>query len=124
MFSLQGIVLGKPFRHDLGTGETVAGRSPSSQIVLGPPSVSRRHARFRVERDRCFVTDLGSRCGTFVGGGRISAETEVVAGDKIRLGEVALTLSHTDPKIQFDERPADATVIRKVGERSSIHSNQ
>ena len=124
MFSLQGLVLGKPFRHDLGTGETVAGRSPSSQIVLGPPSVSRRHAKFRVDRDRCFVTDLGSRCGTFVGGGRISAETEVVAGDKIRLGEVALTLAHTDPTIQFEERPADATVVRKVGERSSIHSNQ
>jgi adenylate cyclase len=124
VFSLNGLVLGKPFRHDLGTGETIAGRSPSSQIVLGPPSVSRRHAKFRVERDRCFVTDLGSRCGTFVGGGRISVETEVVAGDRIRLGEVALTLAHTDPKIQFEERPADATVVRKVGERSSIHANQ
>ena len=72
MFSLQGIVLGKPFNYDLGPGETVAGRSPSSQIVLSPGSVSRRHARFRVDQDRCFVADLGSRCGTFVGGGRIA----------------------------------------------------
>ena len=124
MFSLQGVVSGKPFRFDLGTGDTVAGRSPSSQIVLAPPSVSRRHAKFRVDRGRCFVTDLGSRCGTFVGGGRISAETEVVAGDRIRLGEVALTLAHTDPKVQFDQRPADPTVVRRVGERSSIHADQ
>ena len=82
VFSLQGNVLGKSLRHDLGTGETIAGRSPSSQIVLGPPSVSRTHAKFRVDHDRCFVTDLGSRSGTFVGGGRISVETEVVAGDR------------------------------------------
>jgi adenylate cyclase len=124
VFSLQGNLLGKPFRHDLGTGDSIAGRSPSSQIVLGPPSVSRTHAKFRVDHDRCFVTDLGSRCGTFVGGGRISTETEIVAGDKIRLGEVALTLSHTDPKIQFDARPADATIVRRVGDRSSIRSDQ
>ncbi len=124
MFSLQGVVLGKPFKFDLGTGDTMAGRSPSSQIVLSPGSVSRRHAKFRVDSDRCFVTDLGSRCGTFVGGGRITAETELVAGDKVRLGEVALTVVHSEPKVQFDGRPADATVIRKVGEKSSLHTNQ
>ena len=117
-------VLGKPFKHDLGTGDTVAGRSPSSQIVLSPGSVSRRHAKFRVDRDRCFVTDLGSRCGTFVGGGRIAAETEVVAGDRVRLGEVDLTLAHSEPVVQFDARPADATIVRKVGERSSLHTNK
>ena len=124
MFSLQGSVLGKPFRFDLPDGDTIAGRSPSSQIVLAPPSVSRRHAKFRVDRDRCFVTDLGSRCGTFVSGGRIAAETEILAGDKVRLGEVALTLAHSEPKVQFDSRPADATVVRKVGDRSSLHANQ
>lgn len=124
MFSLQGTVLGKPFKHDLGTGDTVAGRSPSSQIVLAPGSVSRRHARFRVDRDRCFVTDLGSRCGTFVGGGRIAADTEIVAGDKVRLGEVDLTLAHSEPRVQFDTRPADATLVRKVGERSSQTSKE
>ena len=124
MFSLQGTVLGKPFKHDLGTGDTVAGRSPSSQIVLAPGSVSRRHAKFRVDRDRCFVTDLGSRCGTFVGGGRIAAETEIVAGDKVRLGEIDLTLAHSEPRVQFDARPADATLVRKVGERSSHASKE
>jgi adenylate cyclase len=124
VFSLQGALLGKPFRFDLPDGDTVAGRSPSSQIVLAPPSVSRRHAKFRVDRGRCFVTDLGSRCGTFVSGGRIAAETEILAGDKVRLGEVALTLAHSEPKVQFDSRPADATVVRKVGERSSLHTNQ
>ena len=118
MFSLQGLVLGKPFKHDLGTGETVAGRSPSSQIVLSPGSVSRQHARFRVDQERCFVADLGSRCGTFVAGGRIAEETELVAGDKVRLVEVALTVVHSEPKVRFDARPADATLVRKVGERS------
>jgi len=124
VFSLQGTVLGKPFKFDLGTGDTVAGRSPASQIVLTPGSVSRRHAKFRVDRDRCFVTDLGSRCGTFVGGGRIAAETEIVAGDKVRLGEVGLTLAHSEPRVQFDARPAEATLVRKVGERSSLTSKE
>ena len=123
MFSLQGVVLGKPFKHDLGTGESVAGRSPSSQIVLPPGSVSRRHAKFQVDGDRFFVNDLGSRCGTFVNGGQITGQTELVAGDKVRLGEVALTVVHSEPKVQFDMRPADATLVRRVGERS-VHSSQ
>jgi adenylate cyclase len=122
VFSLQGVVLGKPFKHDLGPGNATAGRSPSSEIVLSPGSVSRRHAQFRVDQGRCYVTDLGSRCGTFVGGGRIAAETELVAGDKVRLGEVALTVVHSEPKVQFDLRPADATIVRKVGERS-VHAS-
>jgi adenylate cyclase len=124
VFRLQGTVDGKPFKHDLGTGDTIAGRSPSSQIVLSPGSVSRRHAKFRVDKGRCFVTDMGSRCGTFVGGGRIAAETEVVAGDKVRIGEVDLTLSFSEPRVQFDARPADATIVRKVGERSMLHTNK
>ncbi len=124
VFSLQGTFLGKPFKHDLATGISIAGRSPSSQIVLSPPSVSRTHARFRVEGVRCFVSDLGSRCGTFVGGGRIAAETEIVAGDKVRLGEVGLTLAHTEPRVSFDMRPADPTIVRKVGERSAARSGE
>ena len=82
------------------------------------------HAKFRVERVRCFVSDLGSRCGTFVGGGRIAAETEIVAGDRVRLGEVDLILAHTEPRVQFDARPAEPTIVRKVGERSSPHTQQ
>lgn len=118
VFSLHGSVSGQPVTFRLAEGDSVAGRSPSSQIVLTPPSVSRRHARFRVSNGRCYVADLNSRCGTFVGGGRIHAETEVVPGDRIRLGEVALTLEHAEQRVQFDSgnEISGATIVRRLGE--------
>ena len=121
MFTLQGSIAGKPFQYKLAEGDTVVGRSPSCQIVIAPPSVSRRHARFRVSNGRCYVADLASRCGTFVGGGRIQAETEIVAGDRVRLGEVDLTVAHGESRVQFDARElTGATIVRKIGERSSV----
>ncbi len=121
VFTLQGSIGGKPFLYKLAEGDTIAGRSPSCQIVMTPPSVSRRHARFRVVGGRCYVTDLASRCGTFVRGGQIHSETEIVAGDRLRLGEVALMVDHTESRVQFDARElTGATIVRKVGERSSV----
>jgi adenylate cyclase len=125
VFTLHGTVSGRSVTYRLAEGDSVAGRSPSCQLVIAPPSVSRRHARFRVSNGRCFVADLNSRCGTYVGGGRIHAETEVVAGDQIRLGEVALTLDHTESRVQFDAgEVSGATIVRKVGERSSAGQSE
>src|SRR5207344_1641314 len=59
------------------------------------PSVSRRHARIRVDGATVSVTDLGSGGGTLVGTRRISGSQVVRAGDRVRVGEsVLLVLEH------------------------------
>ena len=86
--------------HELKVGTTVVGRLTTSDLVLNDPSVSRRHATIRVEGQRCFVKDVGSRYGTFLDEKQILAVQDEVAvppGSTIRCGEVALVLEqHVD----------------------------
>lgn len=68
------------------------GRNRDCDIVIADTSVSRLHAEL-VETDdgRFYLTDCGSKYGTFVGGGKgdWSAVRQVYVGreDRIRLGE-------------------------------------
>jgi hypothetical protein len=50
----------------LNNDEALVGRSSACTIVINDPRVSRRHARFYVERSQLVVEDLGSRNGTIV----------------------------------------------------------
>ena len=69
--------------------EVVLGRLPECEIPLVDPSVSRRHARIRLEGDRWTVTDLGSTNGVKVNGEPVSV-AELRHGDRLELGTVAL----------------------------------
>jgi hypothetical protein len=62
------------------------GRSRYCDVVVAHDTVSRRHAEIRREGDRCFVCDLGSSNGTWVGGRRVEHERRVRPGDQILLG--------------------------------------
>ena len=96
MFSLVYTRNGQAVRHVLSAGDTVAGRAPVCDLVIDDPSISRRHARFRVHGHRCQVTELGGRNGTFINGRRIT-EGELVAGDTVTLGHVALAVEPWQP---------------------------
>ena len=78
--------------HVLKQGLTVAGRLPTSDLVLYDPSVSRQHATFRVVGSECHVKDAGSRFGTFVNGEMVKDEALIAPGATVKLGEVALVL--------------------------------
>lgn len=83
--------------HHLRDGVTLIGRLPSSDLVLGDPSVSRQHARIRVEKSRCWLADAGSRFGTYLDDQRVTDEVTMLPGAVIRLGEVTLRLEqHVD----------------------------
>lgn len=69
-------------------GDNVVGREPGSRIWLDSPSVSRRHARIRVEGDRITLEDLGSKNGTLVGDARVTSPTPLSDGDTLRFGSV------------------------------------
>jgi adenylate cyclase len=63
------------------------GRGATNTIVLADDLVSRNHAIIECREDRkFFLTDLGSRNGTFRNGSRISSPTRLRDGDHISLG--------------------------------------
>ncbi len=85
---------------NLPFGITIVGRGDDCQITLFDPSVSRQHARIIVD-DRCaIIEDLKSRNGCRVNGKRIQGPTQLVEGDRIRIGTqelvfgVSLETSH------------------------------
>jgi adenylate cyclase len=78
--------------HQLRQGLTLIGRLPTSDLVLLDPSVSRQHASIRVIDSECWLTDAGSRFGTFLDEVEVREEVAVKPGAAIRLGEVTLVL--------------------------------
>ncbi|MCB9602970.1 MAG: FHA domain-containing protein [Sandaracinus sp.] len=69
------------------------GRAPSKDLCFDDPSVNASHAVIEARDGRLFVRDLDSSFGTFVRGERVT-ETEVVWGDEVRFGQVALAWAH------------------------------
>jgi hypothetical protein len=76
----------------LRPGENLLGRVDEGVVWIDSPSVSRRHARIRVEGGQATLEDLGSKNGTYCRGQRIATPVVLADGDEIRLGKVGLTL--------------------------------
>lgn len=77
----------------LSSGELVlVGRGETCGVVVDDPSASRIHCRLLARDGKVFLTDAGSRWGTFVNGRRI-AECELRPGDEITIGETVLRLT-------------------------------
>jgi DNA-binding winged helix-turn-helix (wHTH) protein len=73
----------------LASPELILGREPGLPGTIDDASVSRRHARLRWDSAGVFLTDLGSKNGTFVQGVRVSEPVALEDGDEIRLGLVS-----------------------------------
>jgi hypothetical protein len=78
---------------DLPSGETLIGRGAECHITIFDPSISRKHARIRIERLGAFFEDLGSRNGSRVNGNYVRELTQLRDGDRLRLGTQELVLS-------------------------------
>lgn len=72
----------------LPAGIHLIGRAAGSAVMIDAPSVSREHARLAVSPDDLFLTDLGSKNGTFVRSARISAPIRLFDVCRITIGEV------------------------------------
>ncbi len=86
---IKGPETGKSF--ELPPGEHLVGRSAQCQIVLNSPGISKNHAKFSVQGNKCIVTDLGSSNGTFVNGTKIH-DRILRVGDRIAFHDIILEL--------------------------------
>jgi DNA-binding winged helix-turn-helix (wHTH) protein len=74
----------------LGEGVTLIGRSVECDARVVSATVSRTHARIRLEEGTATLEDLGSRNGTYLRGRRLDDPSPLASGDEIRLGSVEL----------------------------------
>ena len=72
----------------------VLGRGPGADWVIDDRHLSKRHARFFLDRGRPQLQDLGAKNGIHIGGQRLRAGTHraLRPGDVIRCGRCLLTL--------------------------------
>jgi pSer/pThr/pTyr-binding forkhead associated (FHA) protein len=74
-----------------GQPPRVVGRSSEADVPIGDAEASRRHAGLQVAAGTLYVTDLGSRNGTFLNGKRLSSEgIELKIGDHIDVGNTRI----------------------------------
>ncbi len=73
-------------------GIITVGRHPDNALVLDDASISSHHAKFEVQKDGIFVTDLFSSNGTFANGEKVMVH-KILEGDQIRLGKVECALA-------------------------------
>jgi len=71
---------------DLAPGTFVIGRSPSCNLTLEDPLVSRRHVQIEVDDTGATIGDLGSRNGTLVNGEPVFENHRLSHQDRIRIG--------------------------------------
>ena len=95
---------GPTLRLGPGTARTV-GRARQADFSIDVPLLSRRHCRLTVSPvGQLEVADLDSTNGTFVNGRRVRRAT-LVAGDRLRVGRLELTVAFMpDPLPQGDSQ--------------------
>jgi pSer/pThr/pTyr-binding forkhead associated (FHA) protein len=84
---------GRAVEFELSEGRPpqVIGRSSEADIPLADPEASRRHAALQAAAGALYVTDLGSRNGTFLNGKRLADEgIELKVGDHVDVGNTRL----------------------------------
>lgn len=90
------------------------GRGTGNTVVLDDASISRRHAIIDcTSGNECYITDVGSRNGTFRNDVRIGGRTRLRNGDRLRIGTVPLTFWMTSP-------PEDLTLQSVISENTQI----
>ena len=87
-----------------GRESWTAGRQDDCDILLAHPTVSRHHASIFRENGVLRVKDLGSACGTTLGGKRISGAEDMKPGVVVGIGPYLITVVADDAVSLEDEK--------------------
>ncbi len=104
-------------RHLLAGERVTLGRGADCDVVITSKRASRDHARILFERHKVWVEDLGSANGTWINDERITSPRELRDGDRLSIGDTALTYhdpntTYRDPALPELELDLDAAVVR------------
>src|ERR1700679_2406142 len=91
------------------------GRGSDPHLSLSHPQVSREHASIDRDADGHFLTDAGSRHGTFVNGMRVTT-TRLRSGDRITLGTSQDVLIFEEDEEDSSTRTLIASLSRSGSE--------
>jgi pSer/pThr/pTyr-binding forkhead associated (FHA) protein len=105
LFVVEGPDTGRSFA--LGP-QSVIGRDPTAAVNLVDEEVSRRHA---------LVEDLGSSNGTYVDSDRIEDETQLQAGQRVRVGQTVMELRAPEGAGDPENLPPTKVPLPELGER-------
>jgi two-component system cell cycle response regulator len=90
--------------------DTSIGRAHDTHVSIDDESLSRRHARIVRVGKQYEVEDLGSTNGTFLGGERVLARTQLVDGMRVQFANVVMRFSL--------QEPLEAVATRRIYEMS------
>lgn len=101
-------------------GSTVIniGRSADNDIVIQEESVSRHHARMKLENAQWYIEDLGSTHGTFVDGNPVREAVLLKAATYIKISQ---TTFYFDGKHLLSERGEVLHTLQQVSSPSAPH---
>lgn len=97
--------------------ENSIGRSKGSDIRVSDISVSRDHCVFLRRKEGWFVSDIGSKFGTFVNGERAEGRTKVNINDAINIGHTTLVLRRGE---EYQERLRPSWFFSKASDKGSL----
>ncbi|MDD4715638.1 MAG: FtsW/RodA/SpoVE family cell cycle protein [Oscillospiraceae bacterium] len=99
--------------------ENTIGRSPSSDIVLNYPTVSRSHAVLvRADDGSWTITDVGSKGGIVVNKRPVEGKSPVYPGDIISLAGVEIALLPIE--VEQEQQEDDESSLRKPGKPGRV----
>ena len=78
---------------------TTVGREPTCDIQIDDPSVSRKHAVFRLASGRVELEDLQTPNGTRVGGRPVRGSVVLAEGQRIELGTATMQMTYTEGRV-------------------------
>ncbi len=103
---------GRPVEWPLAQRDYVIGREAPVDILLPIQRISRRHAQIAYREQGYFISDLGSRNGTYVNGQAVEAEAvRLKDGDEIVVGGVVALRFHN---------PGDTVARPRLGRLKGI----
>jgi pSer/pThr/pTyr-binding forkhead associated (FHA) protein len=111
--------------HTFPPGRVIVGRSPDNEIYIKSKFVSRHHLQLVCDQGRCFIEDLNSTNGVFIGEAQVK-KRELASGDVISLGVHELVYTYigagvgdtTDAEADFADTHDEIPPVVKEGSAS------